>query len=104
MNGRRFEVDADSLRILEGEQVTLGIRPEHVQISPSPSGDSLSLRVDVVQPLVSERKQLLHFDFAGRQVVAKIDAGIEAHVGDSLHVIFERSRLRIFDSRDICVL
>jgi multiple sugar transport system ATP-binding protein len=97
-----FEVDDDSLRILEGESVTLGIRPEHLELG---NGDnSFALEVDIIQKLLSDRSQLVTFRMGDNDVVGKFDVGEKIDRGSEIRVNFRKDLVRVFDSHDIRVL
>ena len=94
----------DSLRILEGEEVTVGIRPEDVEISGEGTPDTIRLRVETVQPLVSDREQLTSFDFDGARLMARHDADPEIVRGTTVPIRLPAGNLRLFDRRGIRVI
>ena len=75
-------------------ELLVGIRPEHVSVSPSP-GD-LSLQVEVVEPLVQERMQLVHGRVDGQSFVAKVDGERRVHVGETLPLRVDGKRVHLF--------
>ena len=100
--GREFEVDSDSLRGLNGEEVTLGIRPEHLELG-SDGGNSLPLQVDIVQRLLSERSELVTFRMGEHDIVGKFDIGEHLDRGTVVGVKFRKDLIRVFDNRNIRV-
>ena len=102
--GNEFEVGGDSLRILEGESITLGIRPEHLEIGDDGGANIFALEVDIIQKLLSDRSQLVTFRMGAVDVVGKFDLGEEFDRGDKVRINFRADVIRIFNSRDICVL
>ena len=102
--GSEFEVDGDSLRGLNGEWVTLGIRPEHLELGTGGAGaNSLALKVDIVQRLLSDRNQLVTFRMGEQDIIGKFDIGEDIDRGAVVRVKFRRDMIRVFDNRDIRV-
>ena len=99
-----FNVDGDALRILEGEDVALGIRPEHVSVERDTGENTFMLDVDIIQRLVSERQQLVSFKVGDDKVTGKIDLDVKIDRESRIPVHFDSSFVRVFDSRDICVV
>ena len=54
-----------------GRQVIVGIRPEHVSLTPVEHGSELPIKLDLVEPLGSEA--LLHANFHGHPFVFKVE-------------------------------
>ena len=103
--GREFQVDGDSLRGLNGESVTLGIRPEHLELGNGDGGaNSLALEVDIVQRMLSDRSQLVTFRMGEQDIVGKFDIGEDFDRGAMVMVKFRRDLIRLFDNRNICVV
>ena len=100
--GCEFEVDSGSLRGLNGEEVTLGIRPEHLELGNG-GGNSLPLEVDIVQRLLSERSELVTFRMGERDIVGKFDIGERLDRGAVVGVKFRKDLIRVFDNRNIRV-
>lgn len=101
---REIEVEGDSIRTLEGEAVTLGIRPEHLELETGDRPNSFTLEVDIIQKLVSERNQLVTFLMGEYDLVGKFDLGEQFHRGGGARVAFRKENIRIFDSREIRVI
>jgi len=79
-----------------GRDVIVGVRPEHVTLSPDAGTSALPIALDLVEPLGSEA--LLHARFGGEELVFKADtngdidhlSGVEAvHVPADLVKLFD---------------
>src|SRR5262249_35606915 len=47
-------------RVASGQELLVGVRAEHFRLEPPGAGGELSGTVDVVEPLIAERAQLVH--------------------------------------------
>ena len=102
--GGEFEVDTGSLRGLNGEEATLGIRPEHLELGNlDGDGNSLALEVDIVQRLLSDRTELVTFRMGEHDIVGKFDIGERLDHGAVVRVKFRKDLIRVFDNRNIRV-
>ncbi|GAC1337709.1 MAG: ABC transporter ATP-binding protein [Candidatus Dormibacteria bacterium] len=92
LRGRSAEV----ARSRAGGQLTIGMRPEHLELGGS--GDA-SVRfpavVDVVEFLGNE--ELIHVTIAGSDVVALVDASRAVQVGDKVELIVPEDRVYALD-------
>jgi multiple sugar transport system ATP-binding protein len=80
---------------LEGPEVSLGIRAEHVHLGER----GLPATVRLTEPLGDET--LVFFDYGGdTQLVAKTHGDCDLKVGDRVHFTFDESRVLFFDSQD----
>jgi multiple sugar transport system ATP-binding protein len=78
-----------------GQQVSLGVRAEHVQI-----GDTgVPAHVRLTEPLGDET--LVFFDYGGdSEIVAKMDGDCVLKVGDGIHFGFNAAGVLFFDTSD----
>ncbi|MBM4416775.1 MAG: ABC transporter ATP-binding protein [Chloroflexi bacterium] len=90
---------SDAARFTVGprRRVLVGIRPEHLgtdlEDDSAPRGF-----VEVIEPLVSERAQLLHVRLpTDEALVARIDGGIAVNRGDRVPLAIRPERLMLFD-------
>jgi multiple sugar transport system ATP-binding protein len=93
-----------------GRQVTVGIRPEHLEEGQAArrrageageaavAGRVARARVDVVEHLGNE--QMVYGVLAGKQVLARVEARSPIHPGDEIELVFDMSRLHLFDPAD----
>lgn len=103
-NGKlRVQVPAqkrDVLRRYNGQEVTLGIRPEHIyekhQGDGLPDAAPVEAIVDVVEPMGNEI--YLYLDAGDSSIVARVAAMVEPNPGEKLDVLFDMSRAHFFDA------
>ncbi|HJN39118.1 MAG TPA: ABC transporter ATP-binding protein [Chloroflexota bacterium] len=89
------------LRILEGEDVTVGIRPEHVEFPAREPTGAINAEVESIQALVSDRAQLTTFLVGNTRIAARGPVDGEVRRGDRIRLHFPAERLRTFDGRGI---
>jgi multiple sugar transport system ATP-binding protein len=84
---------------IEGKKLTLGIRPEHVQLASTESSIRLPAVVNIVENLGSEN--LLHAEIAENQLlVAKIAAGVAPERNHRLALFLPAGHLYLFDEQE----
>jgi multiple sugar transport system ATP-binding protein len=87
---------------IEGKKVTLGIRPEHVQLAGTESSVRLPAVVNIVENLGSEN--LLHAEIAENQLlVAKIAGGAAPERNHRLALFLPAQHLYLFDEQESVV-
>jgi multiple sugar transport system ATP-binding protein len=87
---------------IEGKKVTLGIRPEHVQLAGTESSVRLPAVVNIVENLGSEN--LLHAEIAENQLlVAKIAGGAAPERNHRLVLFLPAEHLYLFDEQESVV-
>lgn len=100
----QFEVDAGDVSIRVPDTlataatagpVTLGIRPESVQIVDSPDKYTFEATVDVVE--LMGNVQIIHFDLDGREFLAEVGPDNELSVGDQLFLRLPPAKIDLFD-------
>jgi multiple sugar transport system ATP-binding protein len=96
----RFEAAGGELDLGRRERagagaVTLGVRPEHVRLSPD--GQGWPAAVSLIEPMGDET--LVFLDYGGpASIVAKVDAEEKVAVGDRRRFGFRPDRLVFFDA------
>jgi multiple sugar transport system ATP-binding protein len=100
----QFEVDVGDVSIRVPDTlttaatagpVTLGIRPESVQIVDSPDKYTFEATVDVVE--LMGNVQIIHFDLDGREFLAEVGPDNELSVGDQLFLRLPPAKIDLFD-------
>ena len=84
-----------------GARVTIGVRPEDVDIAASPSGGGDEAQVSVVEPMGSET--LVTLDYHAQRLVARVPADRVFEPGQRAFVRFAPERTLTFDERGIRV-
>ena len=86
----------DALRPQVGKQVTLGIRPEAVQIAngSTPSERAFDASVEVIEPLGSEI--LLNVRCGMNDMVARVDPSIRVKLHENIRLALDPARLQFF--------
>ncbi len=83
-----------------GQSVTLGIRPEDIDIAPGGSAGAnagtVRVRLDVVEPLGSEA--FLSARVGGREISARVPPRGLPTAGSEVDLVFNRERLHFFES------
>jgi multiple sugar transport system ATP-binding protein len=89
------EAWASQLRAVGSGEVVLGVRPEHVTISPNPIANALPAEVYVVEDLGNELLVDVRVD--GQQAVARIAGGEAPAIGDRVWLSFPPDQVHLFD-------
>lgn len=84
----------------EGKEVVVGIRPEDISDAAVSdftvtSDNSLTAQVEVVEPMGAEIYLYLNVD--QYSVIARVDAGSKAKVGDTIKVAINTAKMHLFD-------
>jgi len=78
-----------------GRGLTLGIRPEDIQVLNEPSEHSFSVKVSVTEPL--GEVTYVYFDLAGNSCTASIEGDLEISENNQVHVSFPEGSIHLFD-------
>jgi multiple sugar transport system ATP-binding protein len=90
--------DLDPL-VASGQQVILGIRPEHITDPREARGRSVAearARVTVVEPLGAE--VFVYLDTGGPELTARLDAQYAPRPGDEIEIAVVADRVHLFDA------
>jgi len=85
----------DNPEFSEGDDVVLGIRPEHLHVSPA--GLGISARVEVVEP--TGATTYVHTRISGTSVTAVFSERRRLQTGEQIGLSLELDRLHLFDSK-----
>ncbi|HZF73296.1 MAG TPA: sn-glycerol-3-phosphate ABC transporter ATP-binding protein UgpC [Gemmatimonadaceae bacterium] len=99
--GLRLQVP-DRLRSHGGERLTIGVRPEALQIANGAGEHGFVTTVDVVEPLGNEI--LLNFRAGGAPMVARVDPGVRIKAHESVRFAVDPERLHFFDAESEAAL
>ncbi|MEF2277707.1 ABC transporter ATP-binding protein [Deinococcus sp. YIM 134068] len=92
---------SQSLKVYEGKEVFMGIRPEHIGVighgqTDIPQGNNvLHGKVVVVEPLGAQTDLLI--DVAGQTLTSKLEGQTLLQPGDDIQLLVDQTRLHAFD-------
>ena len=95
MGSSKINIPRTSASSSEGDEVQLGIRPEHLLVNQEGDG-SWESKVFVVEKLGSGT--FLYLEKEGEPLVVETEGDSNIKVGDTVKVGFEASRCHLFDS------
>ncbi len=85
----------DRLTIEPGQQLVMGIRPEHVH--PAEEGEkAVPTTVEVVEPVGSDNYLYLSLS---DEFIARVEADVDPEPGDDISITFDEQKLRLFDQQ-----
>ncbi len=96
--GRGFTVSPVRPGLQQGQAVWIGIRPEHVQIAP-PLEPGIPARIDMIEPLLTQSRQLIHTEIHGQRCIVSAALTIPAQRGEALNLQFPSDYLYFFDHK-----
>jgi len=82
----------DLLAAYQGKQITLGVRPENINL-----GDSLTMIVSINENL--GMNTLVHGYIGKKKIVAKIPKWCDYKLGDRVGVTFDENKMHFFDKQ-----
>jgi ABC-type sugar transport system ATPase subunit len=88
--------------LTQGQDVLIGIRPEHARPLPVGESGALSGTIAVVEPLIAERAQLVHVTLTGgpvseTEVTLRVPADVTAAPGERVGLALDLERVMLFD-------
>ena len=96
--GERVQVAADVTRAAAGERVTLGVRPEHLQLVRPGQGDGVKATVALVEYLGDVTLVYAQVDGSEEMVAVKSDADTAPpSLGSRVELVFPATRAFLFD-------
>lgn len=102
-SGTRLQGEGVDLSLLagtpaeKGRELLVGIRAEDIERQPEGLKEGLRLVVDVIEPLVQERQQLVYGTVGEQQLVARLSAEEPVRRGDTVWMKVAPDRLHLFD-------
>ncbi len=88
----------NKLRLSQGQNIDLGIRPEDIQINDESQAEDLQVEVKLVEPLGRETLIRVAVIGSGTILNVQISGNIRFHVGDKLNLQLDLRKLFLFDS------
>jgi multiple sugar transport system ATP-binding protein len=87
----------ERIRAHGGQRLTLGVRPEAMQLANGSNEHGFATAVDVVEPLGNEI--LLNFQAGGVPMVARVDPGVRVKAHENVRFAVDPERLHFFDAK-----
>ncbi|MFB6297617.1 MAG: ABC transporter ATP-binding protein [Salinirussus sp.] len=84
--------------IEDGQTISLGVRPEDVELGEADDAYSFEATVDVKELLGNV--QIVYFDFDGVEFLAEVDPDLPVTAGDEVRVRLRPDKLTVFDGID----
>jgi len=99
----RFFNLPDGINVEDGQDVVVGIRPEHLSLDPQAGDSTISISLDLVETLGSEA--LLHASIGEHPLIIKTETkGNLEHLSGVSEVYAPSSLVKVFDSETGVVL
>ncbi|RLM84237.1 sn-glycerol-3-phosphate ABC transporter ATP-binding protein UgpC [Halobellus sp. Atlit-38R] len=94
-----YQISATTSDELEtaSQDLTLGIRPEHIQIADADAENAIQTTIEVVEPM--GEVTYAYFEIGDQTYTASIDGEIRISAGEDVHVVFPEEKIHIFDGR-----
>lgn len=86
----------DTLDAANGDNLVLGVRPEHIALDGGEGDDSVRATVDVVEPVGSDNYVYLHI--GEDECILRTPSGVRPDAGSTVNVSFDESNLHLFDA------
>jgi multiple sugar transport system ATP-binding protein len=76
--------------------LTLGIRPEHIELTDGDAPNAVPTEVEVVEPM--GELSYVYVEIGGETYTASIGGEVQLRAGDSIHITFPEEKIHLFDS------
>src|SRR5689334_561105 len=90
-------VGSPSMNFIEGADVTMGIRPEHIQVLSEPRDGTVEARVYVTELMGNET--FVFLSVGANRLIARAPADFRAEVESKVWVQFARDKIQFFDPK-----
>jgi ABC-type sugar transport system ATPase subunit len=82
-----------------GQELLLGIRPEHVRLTSLLDAGAMRGRVSHFEPRLADRMKIVYVDLAPDVVAAKVPYETPGTIGDMVGIRFDPANLLLFDAQ-----
>jgi ABC-type sugar transport system ATPase subunit len=82
-----------------GQELLLGIRPEHVRLTSSLDGGTMWGQVSHFEPRIADRMKIIYVDLIPEVVAAKVPYETPSTIGDMVGIHFDPDNLLLFDAQ-----
>jgi len=79
------------------KQLTLGIRPEHIELTSTEEDNAIQTTVKVIEPM--GEVTYVYFEIGEETYTASIDGERRIEAGDSVYVVFPERKIHVFDGK-----
>ncbi|MBV0926179.1 ABC transporter ATP-binding protein [Halomicroarcula limicola] len=79
------------------DDLTLGIRPEHIRLAESGDQNAVETTIEVVEPM--GEVTYAYFQIGGETYTASIDGERRIQADETVHVVFPEEKIHVFDGR-----
>ena len=93
--GQRVRLPIVRPGLAQGSRVTLGVRPRACEFAAEPGEDTISGRIDLVEPMGAET--LVHLLHGEQDLRVVVDRTTRAAVGEQVHLRFDPGAVHVFD-------
>jgi len=90
----QLPINSEQSKLSPGSQVTLGIRPRNLALQPESAQDTLSLKIDLIEPMGAET--LAHLTYKQNELRVVTDWRTDLTEGDSVHARFLPESTHVF--------
>jgi ABC-type sugar transport system ATPase subunit len=80
-----------------GQELLLGVRPEHVQVTSPGEPGAMQGRVSHFEPRLADRIKIVYVDLAPQLLAAKVPYETPSAVGDKIGIRLDPAGLFLFD-------
>lgn len=88
----------DRAAAASSDRLTLGVRPESIQVVESPDEFAVTGRVDVVEHLGN--LQVIYVEAGDERILAETDPDLDVESGEEISIRFPPEKLHLFDGTD----
>ena len=90
-----FSSEASQQLVTESDALTLGVRPEHIQLASEDAENGVRATVNVVEPMGD--LSYIYLDIGGQTYTASVDGDIQITATDEVTVVFPEDKIHLFD-------
>ena len=95
--GKAFDVSPIRSDLKLGQAVLLGIRPEHITLADSDAG--IPADVELVEPVLTQQRQLVYMRIAGQRCIASIPVSVEIRPHQRIYIQIAQHNVHLFDQQ-----
>jgi multiple sugar transport system ATP-binding protein len=97
-NGLSISLAGTSGSLDDGQDVLLGVRPEHVSLSAPGEKGAIRGRVSHSEPRIADRVKIVYFEIGAQRGAAKLPYDTSLRIGEAIAVRLNPAGLLLFDA------